>query len=157
MAAPRTGREKDLPQRSTSRSKQQRRGKDSLQHGQTKPQDTLGQFSFGPTTQTTVVTTTTTTTTKFPPFLMRAPRRATQLDAKLYPLATTPTPVSLKKIRFLHQGRPAVFQEAPDTSIALLEVSSCSQLILYMITNKRESVAGGARSFQKRQWNNTTY
>lgn len=93
-------------------------------HGAVNPQDTLGQFSFGPTTQTTVVTTTTTTTTNFPPFLMRAPRRTNQLDTKLYPLAQLPTPNSLRQIRFVHQGRQTIFREAPDTSIALEEVST---------------------------------
>ncbi|KIW41111.1 hypothetical protein, variant [Exophiala oligosperma] len=79
----------------------------------------LGQLSFAPATQTTVVTTTTTTTTKFPPFLMRPPRRMQELDLKQYPLAASPTPASLKKIHFEIEGRHTIFSEANDTSIAL--------------------------------------
>ena len=79
----------------------------------------LGQFSFAPATQTTVVTTTTTTTTKFPPFLMRPPRRMQDLDVKQYPLAASPTPASLKKIHFEIGGKQTVFREAEDTTLAL--------------------------------------
>ncbi|KAK4935664.1 SCF ubiquitin ligase complex subunit cdc4 [Elasticomyces elasticus] len=79
----------------------------------------LGQLSFAPATQTTVVTTTTTTTTKFPPFLMRPPRQMQELDLKQYPLAGSPTPVSLRKIHFEIGGKQTIFSEAEDTSLAL--------------------------------------
>lgn len=125
MAAPGGGREEDLIQQSSSQSRRIRMGSRLPCHGPYDSQDTLGQFSFAPATQTTVITTTTTTTTKFPPFMMRAPQKNVQLDSKLYPLATTQTPSALKTIRFVHQGREALFREAPDTSIALEEVS-CS-------------------------------
>ncbi|KAJ9614525.1 SCF ubiquitin ligase complex subunit cdc4 [Cladophialophora chaetospira] len=79
----------------------------------------LGQFSFAPATQTTVVTTTTTTTTKFPPMLMKQPRRMQDLDLKHYPLAAAPTPPGLRKIHFELGGKQTVFQEAEDTALAL--------------------------------------
>lgn len=78
------------------------------------PQSALGQFSFGPTTQTTVVTTTTTTTTKFPPFIVPGPQHATDLDPKLYPLAASPTPAALRNITFPLAGKSVVFREASD-------------------------------------------
>lgn len=80
---------------------------------------TLAQFSFAPATQTTVVTTTTTTTTRFPPLLMKPPSRSHQLDPKLFPLATTPTPDRLKNISFQVGGKATIFREAADSSIAL--------------------------------------
>ena len=79
----------------------------------------LGQFAFAPATQTTVVTTTTTTTTKFPPFLMRPPRRMQDLDVKQYPLAASATPAGLKKIHFEIGGKQTIFREAEDTTLAL--------------------------------------
>lgn len=84
---------------------------------------TMGQFSFAPATQTTVVTTTTTTTTKFPPFVVRNSRRMQDLDPKLYPLATTPTPSSLRSICFQLAGKPTLFTEAEDAHVTLKEVS----------------------------------
>ena len=87
------------------------------------PGSTLGQFAYAPATQTTVVTTTTTTTTKFPPIVMRHPRRLRNLDPKLYPLAMASTPASLRNIRFELGGRPAMFCEAEDTSFAIKKVS----------------------------------
>lgn len=84
---------------------------------------TIGQFSFAPTTQTTVVTTTTTTTTNFPPFVMPAPQGPQMLDPKLYPLASTPTPESIRDIRFTIGGKSIIFNEPEDTFSALDEVS----------------------------------
>ena len=78
-------------------------------------EDTLGQFSYGPATQTTVVTTTTTTTTKFPPLMLRAPKHLRDLDPKIYPLAASPTPKSIKKLSFEVDGKPTTFEEADDT------------------------------------------
>lgn len=77
--------------------------------------DVLGQFSYAPATQTTVVTTTTTTTTNFPPIMMKAPKHLYDLDPKLYPLASSPTPTSIKKLCFDVDGTPTLFQEADDT------------------------------------------
>lgn len=77
--------------------------------------DMLGQFSFAPATQTTIVTTTTTTTTSFPPLLMKGPHHLRDLDPKLYPLATSPTPLSIKRLCFDIGGRPAFFHEADNT------------------------------------------
>lgn len=82
----------------------------------------LGQFSFAPATQTTIVTTTTTTTTKFPPFLMRPPRRMQELDLKHYPLAASSTPAHLRNIHFEMGGKSTVFREAEDTTLALEQV-----------------------------------
>lgn len=87
---------------------------------------TLGQFSFAPATQKTVVTTITTTTTSFPPLLIREPRHMHELDPKLYPLASVPTPASLKKQSFSFGGIPVQFQEAEDTAKALARVSFLS-------------------------------
>lgn len=84
--------------------------------------DILGQFSFAPATQTTVVTTTTTTTTKFPPLLMKAPHHLHELDSKLYPLASSPTPKSIKRFCFDIGGKPTLFSEADDTTDTLQEV-----------------------------------
>ena len=108
------------PTRPTSRGKQQHTAQDFP------PIDSssaLGQFSFAPATQTTVVTTTTTTTTKFPPFVMRDSRRIRNLDPKLYPLAATSTPPSLRNIYFNLAGKPTLFTEAEDAAITLKEVS----------------------------------
>jgi F-box and WD-40 domain protein CDC4 len=82
----------------------------------------IGQFSFAPATQTTVVTTTTTTTTTFPPLLIKPPRAIRELDPKLYPLASSPTPSALRNIKFELGGRPVVFSEPDDTAGTLEEV-----------------------------------
>ena len=84
--------------------------------------DMLAQFSFAPATQTTVVTTTTTTTTSFPPLKIKAPTHLHELDPKLYPLASSPTPQSLKKFCFDVGGRPTVFREADNALEAYEEV-----------------------------------
>ena len=89
---------------------------DLTQHG------SLGQFSYAPATQTTVVTTTTTTTTSFPPLVFKGPRKVAELDSKVYPLASTPTPSALKKISFDLGGIPVCFEEAEDPSRSLHEV-----------------------------------
>lgn len=85
-------------------------------------EDALGQFSYAPATQTTVVTTTTTTTTNFPPIMMKAPQHLYDLDPKLYPLASSPTPTSIKKLCFDVDGTPTLFQEADDTLETLEKV-----------------------------------
>lgn len=108
------------PTRPTSRGKQPYNAQD---YPHVDSNSTLGQFSFAPATQTTVVTTTTTTTTKFPPFLMRDSRRVQDLDPKLYPLAATPTPASLRHICFKLAGKPTLFTEAEDAHVTLKEVS----------------------------------
>lgn len=90
---------------------------------------TLGQFSFAPATQTTVVTTTTTTTTRFPPFMMRAPRRMQDLDPELYPLASTPTPSSLRNISFDLEGKQTIFREAEDATLAMEEIEQQNEIL----------------------------
>jgi len=92
--------------------------------------DTLGQLSFAPATQTTVVVTTTTTTTNFPPFVMRTPSQLHDLDPKLYPLAATPTPQSLKRFCFDIDGKPTFFREAEATGETLQEVSLLVPVLL---------------------------
>lgn len=82
----------------------------------------FGQFSFAPATQTTVVTTTTTTTTNFPPLLIKPPRATKDLDPKLYPLASSSTPDSLRNVKFDLGGKPVVFNEPEDTTNAINEV-----------------------------------
>ncbi|EGE85354.2 hypothetical protein RJZ56_005308 [Blastomyces dermatitidis] len=76
----------------------------------------VGQFSFAPATQTTVITTTTTTTTKFPPLVMKTPGSSRPLDPKIYPLAATPTPDSIKDIHFELGDTSIVFNESEDSS-----------------------------------------
>lgn len=82
----------------------------------------IGQFSFAPATRTTVVTTTTTTTTSFPPLFIKPPRAAQELDPKLYPLASSPTPSALKNIKFDLGGKSVVFNEPDDTTATIEEV-----------------------------------
>ena len=93
------------------------------------PQSTLGQFSFGPATQTTVVTTTTTTTTKFPPFVMPYPQHANDLDPRMYPLAASPTPAALRNIGFSLGGKSVVFREASDTMAELQQIAEEESLL----------------------------
>lgn len=83
----------------------------------------LGQFSFAPATRTTVVTTTTTTTTSFPPLVIKPPHATKHLDAKLYPLASSPTPSALKNLKFDLGGKLVTFNEPEDTSSAVKEAS----------------------------------
>ncbi|PIG87592.1 cell division control protein Cdc4 [Aspergillus arachidicola] len=82
----------------------------------------VGQFSFAPATRTTVVTTTTTTTTTFPPLFIKPPRATRELDPKLYPLASSPTPSSLRNIKFEIGGHSIVFNEPDDTTSAVNEL-----------------------------------
>lgn len=103
---------------------------------------TLGQFSFGPTTQTTVVTTTTTTTTKFPSLIMPSPEHATDLDPKLYPLAAIPTPVALRNVEFALGGKSVVFREASDTMAELEQIAEEESLLQRnhgLISNLRDT------------------
>ncbi|KAL4932121.1 F-box/WD repeat-containing protein [Aspergillus undulatus] len=83
----------------------------------------VGQFSFAPATRTTVVTTTTTTTTSFPPLFIKPPRAARELDPKLYPLASSPTPSALKNIKFDLGGKSVVFNEPDDTTATIEEIT----------------------------------
>jgi F-box and WD-40 domain protein CDC4 len=82
----------------------------------------LGQFSFAPATRTTVVTTTTTTTTSFPPLVIKPPRSVKDLDNRQYPLASAPTPASLRNLKFKIGDRSIVFNEPEDTKAAASEV-----------------------------------
>ena len=82
-------------------------------------QDMLAQITYAPATQTTVVTTTTTTTTSFPPLMLPPPGRRQALDPKQYPLASSPTPASLRKLAFKFGGSTAFLREADDTQVAL--------------------------------------
>lgn len=88
------------------------------------PTPSMGQFSFAPATRTTVVTTTTTTTTNFPPLIFNPPRSARELNPKLYPLASYPTPSALRNFKFELDGQSVVFNEPEDTDAALHEVSN---------------------------------
>ena len=87
-----------------------------------RPNDVLGQISYAPATKTTVVTTVTRTTTEFPPLMMKSPQHLYELDPKLFPLASSPTPQSIKSLCFELEGRPTLFQEADDTLLRLEEV-----------------------------------
>ncbi|KAJ5379835.1 uncharacterized protein N7496_002263 [Penicillium cataractarum] len=85
--------------------------------------DSFAQFSFAPATRTTVVTTTTTTTTSFPPLLIKSPRATKDLDTRLYPLASTPTPANLRNLRFRLGDQSIVFDEPNDTTAAFTELN----------------------------------
>ncbi|KAJ5225784.1 hypothetical protein N7468_007009 [Penicillium chermesinum] len=82
----------------------------------------LGQFSFAPTTRTTVVTTTTTTTTSFPPLIIKPPKAIKDLDARQYPLAASPTPASLRNLKFRIGDKSVVFNEPDDAAAASTEL-----------------------------------
>lgn len=116
----------------TSRHRQPRkRDMDDRDHTKTEGREpgpttgSFGQFSFAPATQTTVVTTTTTTTTALPPLIIQPPRATKDLDTKLYPLAASPTPDSLRSIKFELGGKPVIFNEPEDTTNAINEVRFC--------------------------------
>lgn len=96
--------------------------RDGLEQGP--PHDAFGQFSFAPTTRTTVVTTTTTTTTSFPPLVFRPPSAVKDLDARQYPLAASPTPASLRNLKFKIGDQSMVFDEPDDTASAAKEVGT---------------------------------
>ncbi|KAI9714336.1 MAG: SCF ubiquitin ligase complex subunit cdc4 [Bogoriella megaspora] len=72
---------------------------------------TLGQLSYGPATQKTVVTTTTTTITNLAPIVLKPCKHLYERDPKMYPLASTPTPQSLKKVSFNLGDQRAYFEE----------------------------------------------
>src|SRR6266536_6715784 len=115
FASPSTSRPKLTPfsnHRPTMASSEQNMSRRTFSSQDVPTNSTLGQFSFAPATQTTVVTTTTTTTTSFPPIIMPTPRSMNELDPKVYPLASTPTPSSIKQLTFNFGGTPTFFQEA---------------------------------------------
>jgi len=56
--------------------------------------------------------------------MMKAPHHLNDLDQKMYPLASSPTPQSIKKLFFDVEGRPTMFQEADDTLEALEKVNT---------------------------------
>jgi F-box and WD-40 domain protein CDC4 len=98
------------------------------------PTPSIGQFSFAPATRTTVVTTTTTTTTNFPPLILNPPRSAHELNPKLYPLASYPTPSALRNFQFELDGQSVVFNEPEDTDAVLHEVRDVSPQPLILHT-----------------------
>ncbi len=51
------------------------------------------------------------------------------LDPKLYPLASTPTPSSLKNISFDLQGKQTIFREAEDTTVAMEEIEQENEIL----------------------------
>jgi len=102
-------------------------------------EDALGQFSYAPATQTTVVTTTTTTTTNFPPLKLKAPQRLHSLDPKQYPLAASPTPYAIRKLRFDLEGTPTIFEEADDTLDTVQKVMSIKQWCVFEFRKKSNS------------------
>lgn len=132
-------RQTSLPQPSSSQyaTRDQKHGPAATEPHQIPPGSSVGQFSFAPATQTTVVTTSTTTTTNFPPLVIKPPRAAEDLDPKLYPLASAPTPASLKNLRFDLGGKSVVFNEPEDTTAALKEVRSYTHG--YVLARKHSS------------------
>ena len=106
----------------------QQAGNDAGGPGLASSQSTLGQLSYGPATQTTVVTTTTTTTTSLAPMVLKPPRQLNERDPKLYPLASTPTPQSLRKVSFNVEGHQAYFREAESPAREFDEVWSFSSV-----------------------------
>lgn len=97
-------------------------GSKSMQRQIVEPFAALGQLSYAPATHTTVVTTTTTTTTSFPPMFINAPRNLRDRDPKLYPLASSPAPESIRRFCFDAGGAQACFQESDDVGQSLQEV-----------------------------------
>lgn len=93
------------------------------------PRSSMAQFSFGPTTQTTVVTTTTTTTTKFPPLVMPGLHHPEDLDPRTYPLATSPTPATLRKMVFDMNGKSVMFQESQDVVAGIRQIAHEESLL----------------------------
>lgn len=51
------------------------------------------------------------------------------LDPKLYPLASTPTPSSLKNISFDLEGKQTIFREAEDTTTAMEEIEQQNEIL----------------------------
>ncbi|KAL4958477.1 WD40-repeat-containing domain protein [Aspergillus filifer] len=98
-------------------------GEPAIDLAQGNASGSVGQFSFAPATRTTVVTTTTTTTTSFPPLFIKPPRAARELDPKLYPLASSPTPSALKNIKFDLGGKSVVFNEPDDTTATIEKIT----------------------------------
>jgi len=74
----------------------------------------MGQVSFGPAIQKTVTTVTTFTTTDLPPLIINPPKDLLERDPKMYPLAYTPTPGSIKRFEFDYHGQRTNFHEAED-------------------------------------------
>jgi F-box and WD-40 domain protein CDC4 len=97
-------------------------GPKTVQRQIVEPYATLGQLSYAPATHTTVVTTTTTTTTSFPPILLSAPRSLKERDPKVYPLASSPAPESIRRFCFDVAGTQARFSEADNVEQSLQEV-----------------------------------
>jgi F-box and WD-40 domain protein CDC4 len=60
---------------------------------------------------------------------MRAPRRMQELDPKLYPLASTPTPSSLRNISFDLEGKQTIFREAEDATVAMEEIEQQNEIL----------------------------
>ncbi|KAJ5296059.1 hypothetical protein PENANT_c021G03317 [Penicillium antarcticum] len=113
--------------RPASRHRMDEPERDELAQG---PSDAaLGQFSFAPATRTTVVTTTTTTTTSFPPLVIKPPRSVKDLDTRQYPLASAPTPASLRNLKFKIGDRPIVFNEPEDTKTAAGETKEKNEAL----------------------------
>ena len=100
----------------------QQSGTDTGQSALSSSHSTLGQLSYGPATQTTIVTTTTTTTTSLAPIVLKPSRHLNERDPKLYPLASTSTPQSLRKISFNCGGHEACFREADSPEREFREV-----------------------------------
>ncbi|KAJ6161006.1 hypothetical protein N7470_004402 [Penicillium chermesinum] len=69
-----------------------------------------------------VVTTTTTTTTSFPPLIIKPPKAIKDLDARQYPLAASPTPASLRNLKFRIGDKSVVFNEPDDAAAASTEL-----------------------------------
>jgi len=88
------------------------------------PHSAVGQFAFAPATQQTTVTTTTTTTVSLEPFILRPPVDLADRDPKQYPLAFSPTPVSMRSIGLEVGGMRASFKEADDTDGFLQKVGA---------------------------------
>ncbi|OGE55282.1 hypothetical protein PENARI_c004G05417 [Penicillium arizonense] len=113
--------------RSAQRYRMDEPERDELAEG---PSDAaLGQFSFAPATRTTVVTTTTTTTTSFPPLVIKPPRSVKDLDNRQYPLASAPTPASLRNLKFKIGDRSIVFNEPEDTKAAASETKEKTEAL----------------------------
>ncbi|WPH00528.1 Hypothetical protein R9X50_00335700 [Acrodontium crateriforme] len=101
----------------------------STSYAMAPPHSVLARMAFAPATQQTVTTVTTTTTVSLPPLVMNPPKDLAERDPRLYPLAFTPTPPSIKRFCLDLNGRPATFHEAEDPNETMRQYRTLQQKI----------------------------
>ncbi|CCG81807.1 putative Cell division control protein Cdc4 [Taphrina deformans PYCC 5710] len=133
------------------------------------PNPHFGHFSLVPTTQTTTVVTTTTVSTKFPPLILKRPRkRVSDWDVTAYPLKDAPTPKELRSFTFEINGMVSEFVEETNPESALdtlqdivakLQKSPSHQHINEQVfssqSSSRRNNKQDLNEFRKRQYSDT--